>query len=155
MKLRAKIDKVLEVALSLLMGFMVLNVLWQVGSRYLLNSPSTFTDEVSRYALIWVGLLGAAYACGKGMHVSIELLEQKLSDKKRRIQRYMIDALVLLFAVLALVIGGMRLMLITFELGQTSSAIQIPLGYIYAVVPLSGFLICYYSISNMLNYTKK
>ena len=54
MRFRKKLDKTLEWMLGILLITMVLNVLWQVFSRYILNDPSTFTDELSRYLLIWI-----------------------------------------------------------------------------------------------------
>ena len=65
MKLREKIDSFLEKALILIMSLMVVNVLWQVFSRYLLTNPSSFTDELARYLMIWIGVLGAAYLSGR------------------------------------------------------------------------------------------
>ena len=61
MKLRAHIDSILEKILVVIMSMMVINVLWQVFSRYVLANPSSFTDELARYLMIWVGVLGAAY----------------------------------------------------------------------------------------------
>ncbi|UXP32763.1 TRAP transporter small permease [Reichenbachiella agarivorans] len=148
---RERLDKILEAVLSMLLGLMVLNVLWQVASRYLLNDPSIFTDELARYLLIWVGLVGAAYASGKHMHVSIALLERKLNDEQKKIQNKVIYVLVILFAVVVLIIGGSRLVYISFILGQQSSAMQIPLGYVYLALPLSGLLVCYYTIHDLLN----
>ncbi|MEO9968148.1 MAG: TRAP transporter small permease [Reichenbachiella sp.] len=153
--MRNKIDQTLEYVLSLLLGLMVLNVLWQVASRYLLNDPSAFTDELSRYLLIWVGLLGAAYASGKGMHVAIELLERALSEKQKRFQKLTIQVIITVFSILVLTVGGTRLVLISFELGQTSSAMQLPLGYVYLSLPLSGLLIAYYSLSDFIHLLKK
>lgn len=153
--MREKIDQILEYVLSVLLGLMVLNVLWQVTSRFLLNDPSAFTDELSRYLLIWVGLLGAAYASGKSMHVAIELLERALSERQKRIQQLAIQAIVIVFAFLVLIVGGIRLVDISFDLGQTSSAMQIPLGYVYLALPLSGLLIAYYAVSDFFNLLKK
>ncbi|MFY0626980.1 MAG: TRAP transporter small permease [Reichenbachiella sp.] len=155
MEFRKKIDQVLEYTLSILLGLMVLNVLWQVTSRYLLNDPSAFTDELSRYLLIWVGLLGAAYASGRGMHVAIELLERALNEQQKRIQNLLIQTVIIVFAVMVLIIGGIRLVDISFQLGQTSSAMQIPLGYVYLALPLSGLLIAYYSVLDFINQLKK
>lgn len=150
MTFRNQIDKILEIILSILLGMMVLNVLWQVASRYVLNDPSIFTDELARYLLIWLGLLGAAYASGKNMHVAIALLERNLNEKQRRIQQVLIRLLIIVFAAVALVLGGMRLVLLSFELGQQSSAMQIPLGYVYFALPLSGILICYYTFHDLM-----
>ena len=60
--MRKIIDKGLELSLIFLMAFLVVDVLWQVLSRYILVSPSSVTDELAGYLLIWVGLLGAALA---------------------------------------------------------------------------------------------
>ncbi len=64
-RIRRGVDFALEWLLVALMSLMVVNVLWQVATRFLLNDPSSFTEEIARYLLIWVGLLGSAYAVGK------------------------------------------------------------------------------------------
>ena len=74
--MRKIIDKGLELSLIFLMAFLVVDVLWQVLSRYILVSPSSVTDELAGYLLIWVGLLGAAYVSGKNEHLAIDLLLQ-------------------------------------------------------------------------------
>lgn len=71
--MRKIIDKGLELSLIFLMAFLVVDVLWQVLSRYILVSPSSVTDELAGYLLIWVGLLGAAYVSGKNEHLAIDL----------------------------------------------------------------------------------
>lgn len=58
-------DKILSTLCVVLSSFLVCCVVWQVMSRYILNAPSTYTDEIARFLFIWVGLVGAAYALGK------------------------------------------------------------------------------------------
>lgn len=149
MKLRIKIDKALFILLVVLMGAMVLNVLWQVASRYVLKSPSSYTDELARFLLIWVGLLGASYVASKKMHLAIDILPSKLQGRKQANLNILINAIVGLFAFFAMVWGGSKLVYITLSLNQTSAALNVPLGYIYSAIPLSGLLIVYYSISNL------
>lgn len=148
--MRQKIDRFLGATVALLMGLMVINVLWQVASRYLLGSPSVFTDELANYLLIWVGLLGAAYATGKKMHLAIDLLPNKLEGSKKRQLNLVITFFVIVFALTVMIIGGARLVYLTLLLEQLSPSLQIPLGYIYLVIPVSGLFIIYYSISNYL-----
>lgn len=148
--MRERIDNILGSIVAFLMGIMVLNVLWQVASRYLLGSPSIFTDELANYLLIWVGLLGAAYASGKKLHLAIDLLPNKLEGKSKQRLSLVITSLVVLFVVTVMVIGGGRLVYLTLLLEQLSPSLQIPLGYIYMVIPISGIFIIYYSISNYL-----
>lgn len=149
MKLRRAIDHTLYTALVVLMAIMVLNVLWQVASRYLVGSPSSFTDELARYLLIWVGLLGASYVTGKKMHLAIDILPSTLQGKKERNLNIFINTIVALFAFFVMVWGGIKLVYITLTLEQTSATLNLPLGYVYSVLPLSGLIIIYYSIVNL------
>jgi len=155
MKIRKTIDTGLEAFLVILMGILVLDVLWQVISRYLLKSPSSFTDELARFLLIWVGILGAAYATGKKMHLAIDVLKNRFGKKTRTIINVCINGLVSLFALSVMVIGGGNLIVILFKLGNTSAALSIPIGYVYTVIPVSGLLIIYYSLADIITEIKK
>ena len=148
------IDKLLGWLVTIIMGVLVINVLWQVASRFLLGDPSSFTDELAGYLLIWVGLLGAAYATGQKQHLAIDLLSAKLSEKGKKLQTLFINIIIAVFALVVLVIGGGNLVFITFYLGQISSALQIPVGYVYLVLPLSGLFIIYYAVVDMIIATR-
>ncbi|PRY10930.1 TRAP-type C4-dicarboxylate transport system permease small subunit [Pontibacter ummariensis] len=149
MRFREALDKALYWLLVTLMAVMVVNVLWQVASRFVLKSPSSFTDELARFLLIWVSLLGASYVTGKKLHLAIDILPSKLQGKKQRNLNVLINLLVALFSVLVLVWGGIKLVYITLSLNQTSAALNVPLGYVYLALPLSGLIITYYSLTNL------
>jgi len=151
MELRAKIDKVLGKTLVLIMSVMVVNVLWQVFTRYVTGDPSSFTDELARYLMIWIGVLGAAYVSGKNMHVAIDIVATRSKAKTRKRLKTIVTLLVILFVLFAFVIGGSRLVYISYILGQQSPALQIPLAVVYIILPISGLLIMYYKISDLLN----
>lgn len=153
-KFRKKLDRVLEVFLVILMSVLVVDVLWQVFSRYLLSSPSSFTDELAGFLLIWVGVLGAAYVDGKNEHLAIDILLQKSSPQRQRKLRYLIHSLVLIFALGVMVIGGIILMYTRFVLEVKSAALQLPLGYVYVVLPLSGLIIMFYELLHILELNK-
>lgn len=152
--MRNKIDKTLELVLIALMALMLVSVIWQVFSRFIIQSPSTFTDEISSFALIWVGLLGAAYATGKNLHLAIDLLPKNLVDKNPLLYDRIVAVCIFSFAILVMITGGIRLCWLTFMFEQKSATLQIPLGYVYTVVPLSGLIICYYSGINFLTNNK-
>ena len=148
--MRATIDKILGAFLAVLMAVITLDVLWGVFTRYALGNQASWSEELARFLLIWIGVLGAAYASGKRMHLSIDLLGPKLEKKQqRRLQRF-IDMVILAFAVTALVIGGFRLLYITQVLGQLSPALRVPMALVYSVVPLSGLLITFYKTQDIL-----
>ena len=148
---RRKIDKLLSRLLITIMALMVINVLWQVFSRYVLGMASAFTDELARYFMIWLGIFGAAYVSGQNAHVAIDFLPSKLNAKKQQRLKVMVHMVVLLFAFFALVIGGSRLVYLTFVLEQHSPALKLPLALVYLVIPISGILVMYYKISDILS----
>lgn len=154
MKLRKIIDKSLEWFLVFLMSFLVIDVLWQVTSRYIMNSPSNFTDELAGFLLIWVGLLGAAYVAGKRQHLAIDLLVQKSSEKRKKQLEFIISIVIIIFAITVMIIGGSWLVYTRFYLSVKSAALGLPLGVVYLVLPLSGLLITYFDIDNLINLTK-
>ena len=56
------INKILIYFLIFLMTFMVLVVTWQIFTRFILNDPSLYSEEIAGFLLIWIGMLGSAYA---------------------------------------------------------------------------------------------
>lgn len=150
MKLREHVDKFLEKLLIILMSLLVIDVLWQVTSRYILSSPSSFTDELAGFLLIWVSLFGAAYVTGRKEHLAIDLLLQKSKPANRKKLELFIFFVIFLFALFVLVIGGVWLVYTRFSLSVKSAALQLPLGYVYIVLPFSGLIILFYSIDNSM-----
>jgi TRAP-type C4-dicarboxylate transport system permease small subunit len=154
-RVRRFVDRTLEFSLILIMAGNVLNVLWQVFTRFVLKDPSSFTEELARFLLIWVGLLGASYASGKKMHLAIGVVLESLKGKIRLVIELIIQACIFVFAMLVMLVGGLRLVTITLALNQVSAALRIPLGYVYLVIPLSGLLIMYYSLASAAETVRK
>jgi len=149
-----KLNRVLEVFLVFLMSVLVIDVLWQVFSRYLLASPSSFTDELAGFLLIWVGVLGAAYVAGRQEHLAIDILIQRSPPARQRSLLLIIRALIFIFALSVMVIGGAVLMYTRFALQVKSAALELPLGYVYVVLPLSGLIIMFYEIVHIREILK-
>lgn len=144
--IRHGLDRVLGGTIWVLMAGMVINVLWQVFTRFVLRHPSSFTEELARYMMIWVGLLGSAYASGRKSHLALDLLTAHLHGPRKRASELIIHAAVLVFALTVMVGGGGRLVWIQLSLGQQSAALQVKLGYVYLAVPLAGACIVFYSV---------
>lgn len=154
--MREQLVKWLEKILALLMSLLVLDVIWQVVTRFLLNNPSSFTDELARYLLIWLGLLGAALVSGHKAHLAIDLLSDRLRNP--RYKKYLaifIEAVVVVTSLSVMVFGGCKLVYTIWSLGQTSTALQVPLSVVYSIVPFSGLLIAYFAIEDIISQTIK
>lgn len=147
--LRTFLDRTILIFCGFALLALVVTVTWQVFSRYVLNDPSSFTDELSRYLMIWLGLLGASYLFGKRGHLAITLLADNIPHKMNQILQLFINLLVLSFVSLAMFKGGIALIGRTTQ--QLSPALQIPMAYVYFILPLAGSLIILYLILNILD----
>lgn len=147
--MKDKIDKYLGYILVALMMMMTLDVLWGVITRYAMGSQADWSEELARFLLIWIGLLGAAFASGKGMHLAIDLLQPTLSVLNQRRLTIIISLLIIVFVTAVLIVGGLRLMFLTSKLGQLSAALRIPMYIVYMILPISGVLIVYYKLHEL------
>ena len=146
-KIVETIDVVLKNALIVLMVAMVASVSWQVISRYVFSSPSSWTEEVARFLMIWIGVLGAAYAFRTGVHLGLDILPKKLTGRSAELLKQFTVAVVMLFAIAVLVVGGGSLVSLTWELRQYSAVLGLPIALVYSVIPIAGVLICIYAIA--------
>lgn len=144
-KLSYCIDRILSAALVGLMAALVINVLWQVVTRFLLDDPSSVTEEIAQFLLMWIGLLGGCYAYRRGSHLGLDILTARLEPAASSATRKFVLLVAAAFALVVLVYGGGQLVWLTLELRQTSAALGIPMGYVYCALPLSGGLIAFYS----------
>lgn len=142
-------NKVTENILVAVFFVMTLSVVWQVMSRYLFNISASWTEELSRFCLMWLAVLGAAYITGRRQHIEIDYFFDKFSVANKRKLDYFVEVLILIFAVTILIIGGSYLMYMTFYLEQKSPALQVPLGLVYCILPLSGILMVIHTIAYM------
>jgi TRAP-type C4-dicarboxylate transport system permease small subunit len=124
---------------------MVLDVSWQVFTRFIIRDPSSFTEELATFLLIWIGLLGSAYALRQKAHLGIDILTIKMKPETRYIWEFLIYSVVIVFSVLVLIWGGIRLVSITLHMNQISAALRIKMGYVYTVLPITGILMIFYS----------
>ncbi|BBQ82268.1 MULTISPECIES: TRAP transporter small permease [Enterobacteriaceae] len=140
------VDRAIAAFSIAVMVALVVCVVWQVFSRYVLNQPSTLTDELARFLMIWVGLLGAAYTVGAQRHLAIDLLAMTLKPRKQTLLGVVINLLIFIFSGSVIVTGGLKLIAKTLATAQVSAAMQIPMGYVYLILPLSGLIMMFYAL---------
>lgn len=155
----------LETLLTVVMAVLVLDVVWQVIARWIINRPNSavgdwfrngiaglginptfsWTEELATYLMIWVGMLGASVALNRGSHLGIDYMVSKFSVTTRMKTEVFVFVCIGLFSLVGMLIGGILLVSKTLELGQTSPAMKLPMGFVYLAVPISGFFLVIYS----------
>jgi len=119
----------------LLLAAMFVVVCLQIFSRFVIQSPIPWTEEVGRYLFVWASFLGAAVLVGRGEHFSIDFIAQALPPRGRRVLRLGVTILVVGFA-LVMVIYGYRVS--RRLLSASSPILQLSLGIVYGIIPVSG-----------------
>ena len=137
--------KLLAGIATILLSVMTLLVLYQVFTRYVLDSPAAFTEELVRYFLIWTGFIGAAYAFITREHML--LVRDNLKPQQRRILMIFLDVLILVFALFVITIGGFKLAVSAQR--EYSALLGIPRSLVYGMAPVSGLFIIMAQIINI------
>lgn len=146
LNIKKVLDNFLESLVAASMAVLTIDVTWQVITRFIIQKPSNWTEELATNLMIWVGLLGAAVALNHKEHLGIDYFVGKLAPIKRLYTESFVYLTVSLFSVLVMFFGGLRLVIITFMLGQVSPALKMPMGYVYLAIPVAGVFLTIYSI---------
>lgn len=83
--IRKILDKILEVACILIFGIMTILVVYQVVTRYVFQSPSSWSESVVTYGFIWLAMLGGAYVFGKRDHMAMTFVLDKFHGRVKTI----------------------------------------------------------------------
>ncbi|MCF6094839.1 TRAP transporter small permease [Microaerobacter geothermalis] len=133
-----RMNEVMKHILNLLLFVMVIVVFAQVLIRYIFDQPLAWSEELARYILVWITFLGAAYAMSKKAHVGVEIVVKLFPKNFQKI-------VTVLSALLSLFFFGMMIyqgyLFVERTMAQTSAVLQLPMGGVYFVIPLSGVLI--------------
>lgn len=151
--LKLWVDKVIAAVLIFIVAAMTTLVTYQVVARYFFGSPSATSEVLSRYAFIWLILIGSAYVFGLREHMAISFVKQKFTEKIQIYVDMFIEFSTAVFALLVMVIGGHSSAV--RQMWQMDSALQIPMGVIYAAIPISGGLIIFYFLYQELNLLRR
>ena len=148
-----QLRKYLNYALNILAGgsflAMVLLTCWQVFTRYVLRNPSSWSEEMVSYLFAWMSLLGASIVVGERGHMNIPIIVERMGAKGRKFFAIFAEIVACVFAGVILVYGGIRIT--SLAMGQMTSALGVPVGIFYVVLPLSGVLNIIYTILNIVD----
>ena len=147
------VNKILEYILAALVVVMVFGCLWQIITRFILNNPSSWTEELVRYTLIWLTMLGVPYAYGKEQHIALTFITDKFTKKNSLIDKIFIEIVVLLLSVFVMIGGG--IMVCMNAVGQLSPSLQLPMQFYYMGVSICGVLMVFYSAPRLVRFVKE
>lgn len=151
--LKNALNRILEVVCSVLFAFITIVGTYQIVSRYVFNAPSTISEELLTYSFTWLALLAAALVFGKKDHMRMSFIADKFNGNKAIFIGIVSELLVMIFAALVLVYGGISITKLTTT--QITASLGVNMSYIYMILPICGVIIVVYSIVNIIEYVKK
>ena len=93
------LSRLIESLVVLIAGIIVAIVTAEVTLRYLFSHSMIFTEELSRYLMVWIVFLGSALAIRDGSHIHIQILVKRLSPRMQQIVKLTAYALIIAFLV--------------------------------------------------------
>lgn len=146
--LQAVVANYLEYACGATMLLMVTLVFLQVLARYAVKVNVAWADEVSGIAFVWMIFLGAAAGMKRNKHLAIDVFLAGLSPRTRRVWDAVVLLLVAVFLAFFIAIGGQ---FVHRSAQTTTTYLNWPMMYVYAVLPLSGLVMLYHALRHALN----
>ena len=146
------LNQLLSGACAALLAFMSALTCYQVFMRYVVRRPSTMSEDILSYSFVWLSLLATALVFGERDHMSLTFFVDKMSSGMRKAVAVFSELLVLAVSLLVFVFGGKGFM----DVGaiQVSPTLNITMDIIYSILPVSGVLICLYSMINIVEIVR-
>ena len=150
LNLKTWTTKLLEFLLIAAVALLVLDVVWGVFTRIVVKQQANWTEELARFLLVWVTLLGGAVAFGTKGHLGVDYFVGKFHADARKCMAVVGHLVVLFFAVAVFLYGGSRVVSDALAVEQMTPALGWKMGYVYLALPVSGVFIVIYTIENLL-----
>jgi len=135
--------KAIEVVLLTAIIFIVLFTGWEVFVREIFGKPTIWTNEITSYLLVWVGLLGVVYAYDRGAHISVDLLFRHFNQRIQKLCNIITAVLTVLFGVCICVYGYKYWWLGYIKGWKHFGILDVPTSYTRIALPIVGVLLVF------------
>lgn len=119
----------------------------QVIFRFVIVHSLPWSEEFSRYALVWASFLGASIALKRGLHIGVEAFVSKLPKEKRRLI-YLLTLMFIMIFLFVVIIKGFQMA--SFNMRQSSPAMRIPMGFPYLAIPIGSLIMIIHLLNEMI-----
>jgi TRAP-type C4-dicarboxylate transport system permease small subunit len=140
-------NRVARLVLILAGAAMSVIIVLQVFFRFSVKIPLPWSEEVARYLMIWIGMMGASLALHEGRHIGVDFVMEKLPKRWRQILTVAASFGIIWFLWLMVREGGV---LAWINYAQLSPAMMIPMLIPYGAIPVGGAFMLIQIARNLL-----
>lgn len=130
------------------LAFMSGLIALQVFMRYVVQNSLSWSEELARYIFVLLVNMGISYGVKMKKHIRVEIFTSWLPEKPKMLILILSDIVFLVFALI-IVYYGFETAGEIFILNQTSPALEIQMGLIYALLPLSYIMVFIRLVQNI------
>ena len=152
MKFLNKLNSATQDISTIILLIMTGLVLFQVLARYVLLLPVAQTEELARYAMIWMALIGSANAIRSNTHIAVDLLCNKLPEKLKKCVKVFSYICIMSFCLILFYYGSILTKRSMMQMSPSMTWLK--MGYITCVLPISGGLGILYCLEHIINTIK-
>jgi len=143
---------VLIYAAKFMLALMTVVIGVNVFMRYVLDSGLAWAEEVALVLLVWFTFISFALGVKKKLHISINIMPEKLSPVIHTLLEKIQNILIAGTGVVMIIYGRI---LVQFTMRSVMPSLGVPSGYLYMVLPVCGILIIYDSVFELFEIPKK
>ncbi|MBW1711914.1 MAG: TRAP transporter small permease [Deltaproteobacteria bacterium] len=115
----------------------------QVFLRYVANSPLFWSEELTRYLIVWLTFLGASLGIRHQGHIAIKFVNELIPAAWRKPINLFLETLIIAYLVLLVWLG---IKVVKVFMVFKSAALGIPQGFVFLAVPVGAALMAYHKI---------
>lgn len=145
------LNNISRVAITLLLIWITVVLVLQVSARYIFSSGMFWTEEMARYAMVWIVFLGAAVVTKEKAHINVPILETIFPSLKKHFTVLQI-IFFLMYIVIILFISWGTLQVLQY---QFSANMRLSMALVYSIIPISFILILIHLLANLTEGNKE
>ncbi|MDO5350942.1 MAG: TRAP transporter small permease [Lachnospiraceae bacterium] len=131
---------------------MVVLTCWQVLTRYVLQNPSSWSEELVSYLFAWMALMGASLITSERGHMNIPVVVERMPEGAKLGFSILAEIVAFIFSAVILLYGGMQIT--SLAMGQMTSSLGVAIGVFYVVLPVCGILNMIFTAMNIYDILK-
>lgn len=134
----AYLERLLDGLMAIALVVMLCSMVYQVFGRYVLDHAPSWSEELARYLMVWLTMLGSAAVLRSGGHISVTTLADALGPTALAVVLAMRDAAMVAASG---VLAWWGILFAQMNSVQESAAMEIPMSIPYAALPVGAGLI--------------
>jgi TRAP-type C4-dicarboxylate transport system permease small subunit len=149
--MRKALEEIQRLALLILFTIIIVSVSLQVLFRYVLNDPLVWSEELARFAFLWMVFLGLGLAERDDQHIAVDYFVARMPTGPQKVIRIAVE----IFCIIVIaVICYQSIGIIKVQAAMRSVALNISMAYTAIAVPIGFVILCIYKLLSIARIAK-